>query len=73
MVTGDGLAIAEAIGLKRLGNAFSQCRHFTIESEMEESASNAPGTYCVPYTEFNFNNPPLRDNLQDMPTAQSMG
>jgi tnp2 family transposase/uncharacterized protein DUF4218 len=67
MVTGDGPAIAEAIGFKRPGNALSPCRHCTIESEMGESASNAPGTYYVPHTNYDFNSPPLRgDNLRDV-------
>jgi Transposase family tnp2 len=60
MVTGDGPALAEAIGMKRPGNAVRPCRTCMIKAEL------ASRTYYVPHSEYDFENPPLRSNLREM-------
>lgn len=58
MVTGDGPALAEAIGMKRPGNALRPCRTCLIKAEL------ASRIYYVPHSEYDFENPPLRSNLR---------
>jgi hypothetical protein len=60
MVTGDGPALANAIGMKRPGNALRPCR--TCEIKAEKSRN----TYYVPHSRYNFSNPPLRKDLRDL-------
>ena len=50
-------ALAEAIGMKRPGNAVRTCM---IKVEV------ASRTYYVPHSEYDFENPPLRSNLRRM-------
>ena len=70
MVTGDGPAIADAIGFKRPGNAYRPCRHCMIKGELGNPGPNGTGTYYVPHTSYNFRRPPLRgDNLRDIISA----
>jgi Transposase family tnp2/Domain of unknown function (DUF4218) len=65
MVTGDGPAIAEAIGFKRPGNAYRPCRHCTIKGQKQGESGKK--TYYVPHTDYDFDHPPLRgDNLRDI-------
>jgi hypothetical protein len=70
MVTGDGPAIAEAIGFKRPGNAYRPYRHCTIKGTSMASVSRkgkTTTTYYVPHTSYDFYNPPLRGNdLRDI-------
>jgi len=61
MVTGDGPALADAIGMKRPGNAFRPCR--ACEIKAERCGGN---TYYVPHSNYNFGNPPLREDLRGM-------
>jgi Transposase family tnp2/Domain of unknown function (DUF4218) len=60
IVTGDGPGIADAIGFKRPGNAYRPCRSCMIKGEKGELTPNGRGTYYVPHTSYNFDNPPLR-------------
>jgi len=60
MVTGDGPALAEAICMKRPGNAVRPCRTCMIKAEL------ASRTYYVPHSEYDFENPPLRSDLRQM-------
>jgi hypothetical protein len=63
MVTGDGPALAEAIGMKRPGNAFRPCRTCEIKAERAGAIGK---TYYVPHTKYDFGNPPLRSDLRTM-------
>lgn len=63
MVTGDGPALADAIGMKRPGNAFRPCR--TCQIKAEKGGPRAR-TYYVPHSGYNFKNPPLRSNLREV-------
>ena len=60
MVTGDGPALAEAIGMKRPGNAVRPCRTCEI------GATLGGNHYYVPHDNYNFENPPLRHNLRKL-------
>lgn len=62
IVTGDGPALAEAIGMKKPGNAYRPCRTCMIEAEH----CNGPNkTYYVPHTGYDFTNPPIRIELRE--------
>jgi hypothetical protein len=61
MVTGDGPALAEAIGMKRPGNALRPCRTCEIMAEIGGS-----GHYYVPHTSYNFEDPPIRHGLRNL-------
>jgi hypothetical protein len=63
MVTGDGPALADAIGMKRPGNAFRPCRTCEIKAERGDGKSK---TYYVPHTNYDFGNPSLRSNLREI-------
>ena len=58
MVTGDGPALADAIGMKRPGNAFRPCRTCEVKAEIGQNH------YYVPHSDYNFENPPLRHGLR---------
>lgn len=63
MVTGDGPAVAEVMGLKRPGNAYRPCRYCTIKGQIQGQGQT---TYYVPHTGYDFNHPPLRgDDLRE--------
>jgi len=60
IVTGDGPALADAIGMKTSGNAYRPCRTCMIRAE----CSNGPNkTYYVLHTSYNFVNPPICTEL----------
>jgi Transposase family tnp2/Domain of unknown function (DUF4218) len=59
MVTGDGPALADAIGMKRPGNALRPCRTCEIRAEMGKTH------YYVPHSNYNFESPPLRKRLRN--------
>lgn len=61
-VAGDGIALAEAMGLASPGNAIRPCHHCTIK------ATQAPnGTYYIPHQPQHFTQPlPKRENLRVM-------
>jgi hypothetical protein len=63
MVTGDGPALADAIGMKRPGNALRPCRTCEIKAERGGAKSK---TYYVPHTNYDFSSPPLRSDLRDI-------
>lgn len=69
MVTGDGPAVAEAMGFKRPGNALRPCRCCMIESELGEPGNRGKQTYYVPHTGYDFSNPPLRENVREVVRA----
>ena len=69
MVTGDGPAVAEAMGFKRPGNALRPCRCCMIESELGEPGNRGKQTYYVPHTNYDFSNPPLRENVREVVRA----
>ena len=58
MVTGDGPALAEAIGMKRPGNAVRPCRTCMIRAE------KGSRIYYVPHSGYDFENPPLRSDVR---------
>ena len=61
MVTGDGPALADAIGMKRPGDSIRPCRTCSITAEKSNEKSK---TYNVPHSSYNFNDPPLRTDLR---------
>ena len=68
IVTGDGPAIAEIMGMKTPGNAYSPCRTCSITGVRSEGPH---GHYYVPHTHpmstpypFNFERPPVRSQLR---------
>ena len=66
MVTGDGPAIAEAIGFKRPGNAYRPCRCCLIKGKHGPAqGQNKNRTYYVPHTDYNFRHPPFRGDDAD--------
>ena len=65
MVTGDGPALAEAIGFKRPGNAIRPCRTCTIKAQQELNPGRKR-TYYLPHTDYSFNSPPYRGNNTDI-------
>jgi hypothetical protein len=62
IVTGDGPATAEAMGMKSPGNAYRPCRMCTIKGVKREDVRQSP--YYVPHTSYSFENPPIRTNLR---------
>jgi hypothetical protein len=60
MVTGDGPALADAIGMKRPGNAVRPCRTCEIKATMGETH------YYVPHDNYDFERPPLRKRLRKL-------
>ncbi len=62
MVTGDGPAAADAMGMKSPGNAFRPCRMCSITGVRRTDARYSP--YYVPHTDYHFENPPIRTNLR---------
>jgi Transposase family tnp2/Domain of unknown function (DUF4218) len=68
MVTGDGPGLADAIGMKRPGNAVRPCRTCEIKAEAnikkKKGKKKGTTTYYVPHTSYKFNDPPLRNDLR---------
>src|SRR5579871_1746895 len=62
MVTGDGPAVADAMGMKSPGNAYRPCRMCEITGVRRTDTPHSP--YYVPHTEYPFENPPIRTNLR---------
>jgi hypothetical protein len=60
MVTGDGPALSDAIGMKRPGNALRPCRTCKIK------AKRGQRVYYVPHTDYDFINPPIRTGLREL-------
>jgi Transposase family tnp2 len=63
IVTGDGPAVADAMGMKSPGNAYRPCRMCKIPGERRYGARHSP--YYVPHTTFAFDNPPMRTDLRE--------
>src|SRR5579871_4979987 len=63
IVTGDGPATADAMGMKSPGNAFRPCRMCTIAGTRRTDVRQSP--YYVPHTNYPFERPPIRTNLRD--------
>ena len=63
IVTGDGPATADAMGMKSPGNAFRSCRMCTIAGTRRTDVRQSP--YYVPHTNYPFERPPIRTNLRD--------
>ena len=63
IVTGDGPAAAEAIGMKSPGNAYRPCRMCTITGVHRTDVRQSP--YYVPHSNYPFESPPIRTNLRD--------
>lgn len=69
IVTGDGPATAEAMGMKSPGNAFRPCRMCTIAGTRRTGVRHCP--YYVPHTHYSFDSPPVRTNLRaDIETVE---
>ena len=61
IVTGDGPGLAEAIGLKRPGNAFRPCRTCTITADR-----GGGRIYYVPHKNYNFTTKQPRIRLREL-------
>ena len=61
IVTGDGPAVADAMGMKAPGNAFRPCRTCMIKGERQSGRNK---TYYVPHTVYGLQNLPVRTNLR---------
>ena len=69
MVTGDGPAVADAMGMKSPGNAFRPCRMCTITGVRRTDTQHSP--YYVPHTDYPFESPPIRTQLRvDIETVE---
>lgn len=64
LVTGDGPASAEAMGMKNPGNAYRPCHHCMIEGE-----KGANGIYYIPHTNIDVDSLPARKNLRQVLTS----
>jgi hypothetical protein len=62
IVTGDGPATADAMGMKSPGNAFRPCRMCEIEGVRRTDVRKSP--YYVPHTDYPFERPPIRTRLR---------
>ncbi len=72
MVTGDGPAIADAMGMKSPGNAFRPCRMCEIAGVRRTDVRQS--SYYVPHTNYPFENPPIRTRLRaDIETVEIAG
>lgn len=61
LVSGDGLASADAMGLKRPGNSYRPCHHCMITR-----VQGPGGTYYIPRTDVDMESLPPRDNLLEI-------
>jgi hypothetical protein len=69
IVTGDGPATADAMGMKSPGNAFRPCRMCTIRGVRRTDVRQSP--YYMPHTDYSFESPPIRTNLRaDIETVE---
>jgi hypothetical protein len=64
IVTGDGPAAADAMGMKSPGNAYRPCRSCEITGQRRQDTARSP--YYVPHTDFSFENPPMRVDLRSL-------
>lgn len=72
MVTGDGPAAADAMGMKTPGNAFRPCRMCEIAGVRRTDVRQSP--YYIPHTSYPFDSPPIRTRLRtDIETVEIAG
>ena len=61
IVTADGPAAADAMGMKSPGNAYRPCRMCTISGVMR---TDVKSPYYVPHTDYSLDRLPIRTNLR---------
>ena len=61
IVTADGPAAADAMGMKSPGNAYRPCRMCTISGVMR---TDVKSPYYVPHTSYSLDSLPIRTNLR---------
>jgi Domain of unknown function (DUF4218) len=60
---GDGPAVAEAMGFKTPGNAYSPCRACHIKGDQGQGGGN---TYYIHHSNYDVNDLPMRENVREV-------